>query len=109
MKWTGKLCAGAALVSMLAMAGAAHAAGNDLRPDQVTFRALYKELVETDTSITTGSCTALADKIDVHLREAGFTAADITRFAVAEHPKEGGLEGGLAHLNPAACNQLLDE
>lgn len=62
-----------------------------LRPDQATFRALYKELVETDTSITTGSCTALADKVEVHLRAAGFGDKDITRFAVPEHPKEGGL------------------
>jgi len=70
---------------------AASAPAQELRPDQVTFRALYKELVETDTSITTGSCTALADKIEVHLRAAGFGDKDITRFAVPEYPKEGGL------------------
>jgi acetylornithine deacetylase/succinyl-diaminopimelate desuccinylase-like protein len=62
-----------------------------LRPDQAAFRALYKELVETDTSITTGSCTLLADKVEKHLRAAGYTDADITRFAVPEFPKEGGL------------------
>jgi acetylornithine deacetylase/succinyl-diaminopimelate desuccinylase-like protein len=61
------------------------------RPDQQVFRTLYKELVETDTSITTGSCTALADKVEAHLKSAGFTSADITRFAVPDHPKEGGL------------------
>jgi len=65
--------------------------GKGTRPDQVEFRALYKELVETDTSITTGSCTALADKVEVHLRAAGYGDAQITRFAVPEHPKEGGL------------------
>jgi len=62
-----------------------------LTPEQAKFRALYQELVETDTSITTGSCTALADKVEVHLRAAGYGDADITRFAVADHPKEGGL------------------
>jgi len=62
-----------------------------LRPDQTAFRALYQELVETDTSITTGSCTALADKIEGHLRKAGYGDADITRYAVPDHPKEGGL------------------
>lgn len=62
-----------------------------LRPDQAKFRALYKEMVETDTSITTGSCTALADKIEGHLKEAGYTDKDITRFSVPDHPKEGGL------------------
>lgn len=86
--WGGLI--GAALTA-LANAGAGQAQETALRPDQQTFRALYKELVETDTSITTGSCTALADKIEVHLKSAGFTDADITRFAVADHPKEGGL------------------
>ena len=62
-----------------------------LTPDRAAFRALYQELVETDTSITTGSCTALADKIEGHLKDAGFTADQITRFAVPDHPKEGGL------------------
>ena len=75
----------------LASAGMAQAQEMKLRPDQATFRALYKAMVETDTSITTGSCTALADKIEVHLKSAGFTAGDITRFSVPEHPKEGGL------------------
>ena len=70
---------------------AQEAAKSALRPDQTAFRALYKEFVETDTSVTTGSCTALADKVEAHLRSAGFTDADITRFAVADHPKEGGL------------------
>jgi acetylornithine deacetylase/succinyl-diaminopimelate desuccinylase-like protein len=81
----------AVVLAALALANGAKAADAPLRPDQQSFRALYKELVETDTSITTGSCTALADKIEVHLKEAGFTDADITRFAVPDHPKEGGL------------------
>lgn len=81
-----KALIGAALCT-LASGGQAQA----LRADQQAFRELYKELVETDTSITTGSCTALADKIELRLKSAGFTAADITRFAVPEHPKEGGI------------------
>jgi len=78
-------------LSTAAMTGIAQAAETPLRPDQASFRALYKELVETDTSVTTGSCTVLADKVEVRLREAGFGDADITRFAAPEHPKEGGL------------------
>jgi acetylornithine deacetylase/succinyl-diaminopimelate desuccinylase-like protein len=62
-----------------------------IRPDQATFRALYQEFVETDTSITTGSCTALADKIAGHLRQAGFADGQITPFSVPDHPKEGGI------------------
>jgi len=83
------LGAATALAGVLA-GGVGHAQAT-LRPDQVAFRALYKELVETDTSITTGSCTLLADKVEKHLRAAGYTDADITRFAVPEFPREGGL------------------
>ena len=95
-------------VAALATAGLSHAAEAPLRPDQQAFRALYKELVETDTSITTGSCTALADKVEAHLKSAGFTDADITRFAVPEHPKEGGLVAILpGTANPKVMKPIL--
>lgn len=51
----------------------------------------FRELVETDSSITTGSCTAVADKVEARLRAAGYGDGDITRFAVPDHPKEGGI------------------
>ncbi|MDF8333225.1 M20/M25/M40 family metallo-hydrolase [Novosphingobium cyanobacteriorum] len=82
---------GAAFAAMLLSTGANAATQAPLRPDQVAWRELYKEFVETDTSITTGSCTALADKIEGHLRKAGYGDADIFRFAVPEAPKEGGI------------------
>jgi acetylornithine deacetylase/succinyl-diaminopimelate desuccinylase-like protein len=78
-------------VGMMALGQSLSAQAPALRPDQVAFRALYQELVETDTSITTGSCTALADKIAGHLKEAGYAADQITLFSTPEHPKEGGL------------------
>jgi acetylornithine deacetylase/succinyl-diaminopimelate desuccinylase-like protein len=62
-----------------------------LRPDQTSFLALYKELVETNTTLSSGSCTSLAEKIAAHLRSAGFTDQDITPFSVPDHPREGGL------------------
>lgn len=83
------ILAGAA--STLSLGGTALAAETAPNAGQAAFRSLYKEMVETDTSITTGSCTALADKVEVHLRKAGFTDAEITRFAAPEHPKEGGI------------------
>ncbi|WP_353228299.1 M20/M25/M40 family metallo-hydrolase [Novosphingobium sp.] len=77
--------------ALAGLGGGAAQAQTALRPDQVEFRALYKQLVETDSSITTGSCTVLADKVEHHLRAAGYGDADITRFAVPDHPAEGGL------------------
>ena len=86
----GSFVSTAIALTALLLGGAAPAQETP-RPDRAEFRALYKELVETDTSVTTGSCTLLADKVERHLRAAGYGDADITRFAVPDHPKEGGL------------------
>jgi acetylornithine deacetylase/succinyl-diaminopimelate desuccinylase-like protein len=79
------------VLGITALAVPVGAQAQALRPDQAAFRALYQEMVETDTSITTGSCTALADKVGMRLKAAGYPDAAITRFAVPDHPKEGGL------------------
>lgn len=62
-----------------------------LRPDQVEYRALYKELVETNTTLSSGSCTLAAERMAARLREAGLPESQITLFADPAHPKEGGL------------------
>lgn len=63
----------------------------ELRPDQQQFFALYKELVETDTSVTSGDCTQAASQIAARLKAAGLSDDQITLFSVPEHPKEGGI------------------
>ena len=60
-------------------------------PRDAAFVDTFRELVETDSSITTGSCTLVADKVEARLRAAGYGDKEITRFAVPDHPKEGGL------------------
>ena len=81
----------AAGCAVLAFPWVAMAQAPQLRPDQAEFRALYQELVETDTSATTGNCTELAAKIAGRLRKAGYTDDQITSFSVQARPKEGGL------------------
>ena len=84
----------------------AAAAAQDLRPDQVRFREIYKELVETNTSLSAGSCTVAAAKMGARLKSAGFTDADLTYFSVPDHPKEGGLVAispGIAARPPSRC------
>ena len=78
-----------------------------LRPDQVTFLALYKELVETNTSLSVGSCTLAAERMAAHLKAAGFADADITLFSVPEHPREGGLVAVLHGTSAKAKPMLL--
>ncbi|AIT06363.1 peptidase M20 [Sphingomonas taxi] len=96
-----------AALSVPIAAAAQTAAAPALRLDQQRFRALYQELVETDTSITTGSCTALADKVETRLKAAGYADSAITRFAVPDHPKEGGLVVVLPGSSRTAKPMLL--
>ena len=86
---------------------AEEAAMGPLRPDQVAFRALYKEMVETNTTLSSGSCTLLAERVAAHLREAGFADQDITLFSVADHPKEGGVLAVLSGTSRTAKPMLL--
>src|SRR5690348_13155646 len=75
--------------ALLALAATAFVAGpvpaqvptgtmGELRPDQKQFFDLYKQLVETDTSITSvddpanGGCTQAAAQIAARLKAAGF-------------------------------------
>jgi len=60
-------------------------------PTEAAFRALYKELVETDTTLSAGSCTKAAAQVATRLQTAGYKPSDITTFAIPEKPKEGGL------------------
>lgn len=78
-----------------------------LRPDQVTYLALYKELVETNTTLSAGSCTLAADRIAAHLKAAGFADDHVTLFAVPDHPNEGGLVAVLDGTSKTAKPMLL--
>ncbi len=82
----------AAIVGLLGLAGAvcgpAFAAP---APGEAAFRELYKELVETNTTLSAGDCTLAAEKLAVRLKAAGYPDADVTVFKTPEHPREGGL------------------
>ena len=51
-------------------------AGAQQRPDQRAFFGLYKELVETNTTVASGSCTQAAAQIATRLKAAGFPDTD---------------------------------
>jgi acetylornithine deacetylase/succinyl-diaminopimelate desuccinylase-like protein len=90
-----------------AAAAPAPAASPAMRPDQAGFRALYKELVETNTTLSAGSCTLAAERMEAHLKAAGFPAADLHPFVAPGHPKEGGLVAVLHGTDPKAKPILL--
>ena len=78
-----------------------------LRPDQTEFRGLYKELVETNTTLSAGSCTLAAERMAARLKAAGIPNGDIRLFSVPEHPKDGGLVATLPGTDSNARAILL--
>src|SRR5215471_6357025 len=78
-----------------------------LTPGQQKNRALFQELVETNTQLSNGDCTALARKIAGHLKEAGLPDNDIHVFTAPDHPKEGGIVAVLPGSDPNAKAVLL--
>lgn len=91
MSWKVLAFAAAALLAGPAVAQVPTGTMEALRPDQRQFFALYKELVETDTTVTNGSCTQAAAQIAARLKAAGFADDQVTLFSVPEHPKDGGI------------------
>jgi acetylornithine deacetylase/succinyl-diaminopimelate desuccinylase-like protein len=85
----GKMLRSAAVIALAFTAQIV--SGQALRPDQVEYRALYKELVETNTTLSSGSCTLAAERMAARLREARLPESQITLFVDPAHPKEGGL------------------
>ena len=94
-------------IAMQTAAIAQEAPMTPLRPDQAAFLALYKELVETNTTLSAGSCTLAAERIAAHLKTAGYAEKDVTLFSVPEHPKEGGLVAILAGTSTTAMPMWL--
>jgi acetylornithine deacetylase/succinyl-diaminopimelate desuccinylase-like protein len=95
-------------IAITALLLATPVAAADLRPDQAAFRSLYKELVETNTSVSTGSCTLAAEKMAAQLQAAGFAETDIRLFkGPDDRPQDGGLVATLAGSDAKARPILL--
>jgi acetylornithine deacetylase/succinyl-diaminopimelate desuccinylase-like protein len=74
-----------------ALAQPALAQSAPLSPDQAAFRDLYKELVETNTTLSSGSCTLAVERMAARLKAAGLPESDIQILAPADRPKDGNL------------------
>ncbi len=96
---------GAVVSALLTIALVLPAAAQDA--GRARFRALFQEMVETNTSLSSGSCTALAEKIAGHLKRAGYPDSHIHLFTAPDHPKEGGIVAVLPGSDPQAKAILL--
>ncbi len=95
------------VTSLTALIAAVPASAQPLSPDQAAFRNTYQELVETNTSLSVGSCTEAAQKMAARLKAAGYPDADLHLFTAPDHPKEGGLVAVLHGADPKAKGVLL--
>lgn len=95
---TGVCCS----LALPAVAAADHSGDGEAQ-----FRALFKELIETDSSQPDGSCTLAADRIEARLRAAGYGDGDIHRYAPTEAPKDGLIVATLPGSDAKAKGILL--
>src|SRR5262245_28130928 len=61
------------------------------RGGEADFRALYQELVETNTTLSVGSCTDAAHAMKAHLTKAGFTEEQAQVIVPPNFPRQGNL------------------
>lgn len=80
-----------ALVLAFATAALATSASAQDTSGRERFRAIYEELVETDSSPSTGSCTRAAQAMLAHLRTAGFSETDAQVIVPEGRPDDGNL------------------
>ena len=102
-----RIWAATAAVALTAAAGPGWAAAAKPDAGLERFRGLYKELVETNTAHSVGSCTLAAERMAARLKAAGYTDTDLHLFAPEGAPKDGGLVAVLNGKDPKAKAILL--
>ena len=76
---------------------------------EAEFRALYKELVETNTTFSVGSCTLASERMKKRLLDAGYPESDLHILVNPEpnRPQDGNLVAILPGTDPTAKAILL--
>lgn len=83
-----------------------NASAAEMTPDLAAFRALYKELVEINTTQSVGDCTVAANAMAAHLKAAGYPDSDIHIVVPPGHPKRGNL-AAILHGTDAGAKAIL--
>ncbi|RYZ11562.1 MAG: M20/M25/M40 family metallo-hydrolase [Alphaproteobacteria bacterium] len=89
--------------------GAASTASTDPRAGEAEFRELYKELIETNTTLSVGSCTLASERMKARLVAAGYPESDLHILVNPKpnRPQDGNLVAILPGSNPAKKPILL--
>ncbi|WP_428311999.1 M20/M25/M40 family metallo-hydrolase [Hydrocarboniphaga sp.] len=91
----------AAALTLLSSAAGAQGDG------EAAFRELYRELIEINTTLSVGDCTAAAKAMSARLSAAGFAASDLQLLGPADHPREQALIATLHGSSPKLKAVLL--
>src|ERR1700761_3290760 len=75
--------------------------------DLQDFRALYKELVETNTQGSNGDCTLAAQRMAARMKAVGYTDDQLIIFSDPAWPKDGGLVAMLPGTDPGQKAVML--
>src|ERR1700749_251489 len=102
-----RLLAAAVACAAFSASSAFAAARQDSPAGEQRFRELYKELVETNTALSNGSCTLAAERMAARLKAAGFPDSDLHPYSAPDHPKEGGLVAVYPGRDPHLTAVLL--
>src|SRR5262245_46972963 len=96
-------------ISSLAFIAAIAPAALAQREDRgrAVFREIYEEMVEIDSSPTTGSCTRVVQAAEKRLKAAGYSGDDIQLIIPPGKPDDGNLVATLRAKNPAKKGVLL--
>ena len=83
------------------------APAQEMTPDLIAFRELYKELVEINTTLSAGDCTRASHALMARLKAAGIPDADMQVIVPPNFPKQGNLVARLRGTDPSAKAILL--
>jgi acetylornithine deacetylase/succinyl-diaminopimelate desuccinylase-like protein len=101
------ICAVSAGRGAVLRAAQASSVSNPARADEQAFRALYKELVEINTTLSAGSCTVAANAMKAHLVKAGYPEADLHLIVPPDQPRFGNLIALLPGADPSLKPLML--
>jgi acetylornithine deacetylase/succinyl-diaminopimelate desuccinylase-like protein len=98
---------GFALIVALTFSCAVAVASAQTPPGEDAFRALYEEMVEIDSSPTTGSCTRVVRAAEARLRAASFSGTEAQVIVPEGAPEDGNLVARIEGSNRRAGAILL--
>ncbi len=79
----------------------------DADAGRAAFREIYKEMVEIDSSASTGSCTKLVRAAETRLQAVGFSADDMQVVIPEGKPDDGNIVARIRAKNPSKKGVLL--